>query len=125
MTIDYSAIKATHILLVSLSLLLFCLRGYWALIDQLHLRGYWVKLLPAAIDTLLLASGLVLLLLSGFSPLNQSWLALKLLLLLGYIVLGALALNYGPRSARPWLLIGSISVVILMIFLARLKPSIW
>ena len=125
MTIDYGAIKTTHILLVSLSVLFFCLRGYWALNDQLQQRGCWVKILPAAIDTLLLASGLGLLLLSGFSPLNQFWLALKLLLLLGYIVLGALALNYGPRSARPGLLIASLGLVTLMIFLARLKPSIW
>lgn len=122
---DYSSIKTAHLILVSASLSLFCLRGYWALNNRLERQGRWVKSLPHVVDTFLLVSGISLVFLSGYSPLNQSWLATKLLLLLCYIALGAFTLNYASHRNRPALFTSTLLVASSMIALALFKPLLW
>lgn len=123
--LDYSSLKTAHLILVSTSLSLFCLRGFWALTHRLEKQGRWVKSLPHLIDTLLLVSGVSLIFISGYSPLNQPWLAAKLLLLLCYIILGAFALTYASHRARLTLFLGALIAASSMVALALYKPLLW
>lgn len=87
--IDYVLIKHIHILLAFSSGLGFALRGFVRIVLERSPRGAAWRILPHALDTLLLASGVWLWALTGW-PL-VSWLGLKLILLLAYILLGMAA----------------------------------
>lgn len=83
----------------------------------------WSRL-PHIIDSLLLFSGIGLMLLTRFTPLNSSWLAIKLLLLLAYILVGALGLHYAPRKWRLPCCILALACVTSMALLAIEKPTL-
>lgn len=98
---DYLAIKHLHMSCAALSGALFLLRGYWMLSAPARLRPRWVRTLPHVVDTLLLASALTMVVLSGLYPFVQGWLTAKVLALLLYIALGTIALKRGrTRGAR-------------------------
>ena len=63
------------------------------LLENKQYRHRLFKIVPPIIDTLLLASGVTLMVLLQQYPTNQSWLAVKLTALVVYIVLGVIALN--------------------------------
>jgi uncharacterized membrane protein SirB2 len=63
------------------------------------LEARWVRVAPHLVDTALMATGIGLAIQSKASPVEQPWLAAKLLALVGYIVLGSVALRRG-RTAR-------------------------
>ena len=56
----YFALKLLHLTTVALSLFLFLLRGVWMLRDSPLLAARWVRIVPHAVDTVLLGSALVL-----------------------------------------------------------------
>lgn len=122
----YSELKLFHISCALISLSLFALRAYWMWKDSLGSRPSWIKRLPHFVDTLLLVSGLGLIKLTGFTPFNSSWLALKICLLLAYILSGALALHYGRRQGSRilWLVI-AIGCASGIVSLAYFKPMLW
>lgn len=92
-------LKHLHITCVALSYALFFLRGVWMLRGSLARRGRWVKIVPHAVDSLLLASAVMLAVQLGISPLSAPWLLAKIVALLLYIALGAVALRRG-RTQR-------------------------
>ena len=96
---DYSAIKHLHITFAVLSGSFFFLRGIWMMRQSSVLQRRWVRIAPHVIDTMLLASALVLVLWSGQYPFGQPWLGAKVLALIAYIVLGAIALKRGKNQA--------------------------
>ena len=57
------------------------------------LQGRTARVLPHVVDTVLLASAVVLAWRSGQYPLAQDWLTAKLLALVAYVVLGSYALK--------------------------------
>ena len=60
-----------------------------------------LKISPHVNDTLLLASGITLAVLAGFSPMAQPWLATKIVLLIVYIGLGTIVIKRAmSNSAR-------------------------
>lgn len=95
----YPAIKHLHLTFVAISIALFTLRFAWMAFDSPMLQRRWVKVLPHVNDTLLLVAGLVLTTLVGQYPFVDGWLTAKVLALLAYIVLGALALKRAPTKA--------------------------
>jgi uncharacterized membrane protein SirB2 len=95
---SYLAIKAIHITCVAASGSFFLLRGIWMWRDAALLQRPWVKIAPHLIDTLLLASAVLLAVMSGQYPIAQAWLSAKVLALLLYIVLGAIALKRGKTK---------------------------
>jgi uncharacterized membrane protein SirB2 len=98
---DYLAVKHLHMGCAALSGSLFLLRGVWMLRASPMLQRRWVRVAPHCIDTVLLASALVLVFWSGQYPFAQPWLGAKVVALLLYIVLGAIALKRGrTRKAR-------------------------
>ena len=106
---DYLALKHFHMTMAAVSGSLFLLRGLWMLADSPLLQRAWVRRAPHLIDTLLLASAIALAWWSGRSPLSHPWLAAKLIALMAYIVLGAVALRHGrTRGVRAAALAGAL-----------------
>lgn len=95
----YWFLKSLHISAVAVSGALFLLRANWMLRDSAMLRRRWVRVLPHAVDTVLLSAALGLLAVLHLNPFAQPWLTAKLLALLGYIVFGSVALKRG-RTRR-------------------------
>jgi uncharacterized membrane protein SirB2 len=89
-------IKYLHITLALVSVSGFLLRGILMLLQSRLLQQHWIKRLPHLVDTLLLASGVLLAWhLHQYPFVNSYWLTAKMLALLAYIGFGMLALNYG------------------------------
>lgn len=88
-------IKSLHIALALLSLSGFILRGMWMLRGSALLQRRAARIMPHIVDTLLLLSGLFMLIRYHIYPTQQPWLAAKLSVLLVYIVLGSIALKRG------------------------------
>ena len=107
----YHLIKLIHQSCALASLLLFVLRGIWMLQASPLRDQRWVKILPHAVDTVLLASAVALTLMLQQYPLTHAWLSAKLLALLAYIGLGLVALRYGKtRRVRVAAWIAAMSV---------------
>lgn len=92
---SYLALKHLHLTLVGLSAAGFLLRGIWMWRRSTLLRHRLTRILPHLIDTLLLATGVALLVATSGAFLALPWLHAKLTGLLCYIVLGAVALRRG------------------------------
>ncbi len=82
--------KIIHIVCALASGLLFGLRVWWKLKYPEYLRSRLVRVLPHLIDSLLLGSALVMVLMLHQYPLTHDWLTAKVVALLLYIVLGIL-----------------------------------
>lgn len=96
----YQAIKHFHMLTVTISVLLLCFRFVLMLKDSPLLQRKLLKIAPHVNDTLLLASGVYLIYLTGFIPFTSAapWLTEKLLCVIAYIILGFFALKYGRNK---------------------------
>jgi len=92
-------IKLIHVICVILSFTGFFIRGIWMLKTSPLLQRRWVKTTPHIIDTLLLASAVILAVQMRLSPFEQPWLLAKIIALVLYIWLGMVALRFG-RSKR-------------------------
>ena len=96
---NYILIKHLHMTCVVLSGAGFLLRGFWMLRGSPILQARWVRIVPHGVDTVLLASALAMVSLSGQYPFVQGWLTAKVLGLLAYIGFGTMALKRG-RTLR-------------------------
>jgi len=94
----YPITKHIHMMFAGLSLLGFVIRGYWMISGSKMLNAKPVKILPHIIDTVLLVSAVVLVIVTGYYPLKFDWVTLKILLLVAYIVLGTFALKRGKTK---------------------------
>ncbi|WMS86098.1 SirB2 family protein [Pleionea litopenaei] len=94
----YPITKHIHMMFAGLSLLGFVIRGYWMISGSKMLNAKPVKILPHIIDTVLLISAVVLVIVTGYYPLKFDWVTLKILLLVAYIVLGTFALKRGKTK---------------------------
>lgn len=91
----FITIKYIHISCVLLSYTLFFLRGVWMLRSDPIFQHRWLKVLPHAVDTILLLSAITLAFQLSISPLSASWLMAKIIALLFYIILGTMAIKRG------------------------------
>ena len=107
---DYFFIKNLHIASVALSGGLFLLRGIWMLRESTMLQQRWVKIIPHIVDTLLLTSAIIIVIMSGQYPFAQDWLTAKLLALFAYIGLGTVALRGRSKVVRVWAFIAALAV---------------
>jgi uncharacterized membrane protein SirB2 len=97
----YLTLKHIHLAFVALSLLTFLVRGVWLFMRSSMLGKKWVKVLPHAINTILLVSGITLAVYSSMSPGNQPWLMAKIIGLIVYIGLGVAAFRVpGPVASK-------------------------
>jgi uncharacterized membrane protein SirB2 len=96
---DYLLLRHIHITSVALSGVGFLVRGIWMLLDSPLLKQRWVRVVPHIVDTVLLASATALAVISSQYPLAQNWLTAKVVGLIVYVVLGAMALRRGKTKA--------------------------
>ena len=82
-----------HITCVCLSGSFFFVRGLWMLLENDLLNLKWVNILPHIIDTLLLGSAISLTIQIQQYPFLESWLTVKVVALILYILFGILALG--------------------------------
>ncbi len=96
---SYLAVKHLHMSFAALSGILFFARGMLMLRESTLLQSRWLRIAPHVIDSLLLGSALVMVIWSAQYPFVQPWLTAKLLVLVAYIVAGAVALKRGKTKA--------------------------
>ena len=119
---DYLVLKHAHAGLAYLSVTLFAARAALSYARPALLQGKALRIAPHLIDTLLLAAGVTLAVLAGFSPHNQPWLAAKLVALVAYIALGSIALK--KLHGSPWravVLALALAMPLYMIAVAKTK----
>ncbi|ESE81627.1 invasion regulator SirB2 [Salmonella enterica] len=89
-----------HLICVALSVSLFVARYWWRYCGHVLAAARWTRIVPPVIDTLLLLSGIGLIVKTHILPFTElgSWLTEKLFGVIIYIVLGFIALDY--RQAR-------------------------
>lgn len=95
---DYVGIRQVHITCAASSIALFTLRWLLSLCAIDWRQWKWLRIAPHANDALLLTAAITLVTLSQQYPWREPWLGAKVLLLLGYIGLGKLALR--PDQTR-------------------------
>ena len=124
---DIITIKYLHVSCVLLSYILFFMRGIWMLRAAPILQRRWVKVLPHIVDTLLLLSAVTLAIQFSISPLSTPWLMAKIIALLLYILLGAIAIKRGKtRKIRlaAWLSAQLVFIYIVAVALSH-NPLPW
>lgn len=115
-------VKYFHISCAILSFGGFSLRGYWRLRAPQRLQRRWVKRVPHFVDSALFLSGLTMVLVYHWSPLRQSWLMAKLIALVAYVLLGAVAL----RQGRAWQVTAALALFLYIVSVALTKtPMPW
>ncbi len=113
----YPLLRHAHIGLALLSVALFTLRGLGVLAGARWPMAGAVRAASVLFDTLLLAAGVTLAVLLQVS---QTWLPVKLGLLVLYIVLGSLALKRAPtRAAKAASFVAALLCVGLLVSVAR------
>jgi uncharacterized membrane protein SirB2 len=126
---SYAVLKMIHVSSVIISYALFLLRGIWLMQNSEYLRLRWVKVLPHIVDTVLLASAIVLAMTIQQSPLEHSWLTAKVGGLLIYIGLGMVAMRFGKTKEIKiiaWITAQCVFIYIVLVALTKSPVlSIW
>lgn len=116
----YLQIKAVHVAMVIASGLLFALRGAAVLAGARWAMAAPLRYLSYTIDTTLLTAALMLLTALKLNPFAVPWLAVKLTLLVVYVVLGSLALKRArSRRSRAAFYVAALATFGFMYFVAR------
>jgi uncharacterized membrane protein SirB2 len=92
---NYLHVRMIHETAVALSVTGFFIRGLGRLVGAEPVGGRWLKALPHAIDTVLLASALTLAWMLGITPFSAPWLMAKACGLVVYVGLGFVAMRAG------------------------------
>jgi uncharacterized membrane protein SirB2 len=117
---SYLLLKHLHVTLVILSGAGFALRGFLRLALDRPARHPLTRVAPHVIDTLLLASGVGLWLITGY-PIT-SWLGLKLALVLVYIGLGMAAFRMKTRASALAAFGTALALYLGIVAIALFKP---
>jgi uncharacterized membrane protein SirB2 len=116
----YPQIKLVHIVAVFASGTVFLLRGLGVQLGQQWPLFAPVRYLSYTIDTVLLTAAFMLMTVSRQYPFVQSWLTVKVLLIVLYIVIGVFALRRG-RTPKVRLIsfIAALAIFAFVISIAR------
>ncbi|MDP6435823.1 MAG: SirB2 family protein [Gammaproteobacteria bacterium] len=102
-------VRTVHLITITVTICGFVLRGIWMLKGSPLLKALPVRILPHVNDTILLISAVWTATFVEQYPLVNGWLTAKMLGLLAYIVLGAIALSYGrTRQIRIRAFVGAL-----------------
>lgn len=123
----YPALLHLHRACVAASIALFLARGTGVSLLHLWPMRPLSRYLSVAIDVVLLSTGAGLWTLLNYNPMQQTWLGVKLGLLVIYIVLGSLALKRGrTRMHRFVFFMAALAVVLSMVGIALARhPAGW
>lgn len=121
----YLALKHFHITCVILSGTGFALRGWWSITGSPRLRARLTRILPHIVDSCLLASAIGLAVMAEQYPFVHGWLTAKVLGLLTYIGLGAVALRPArPKGVRVAAFVGALATLAYIVSVALSKNSL-
>ena len=87
-------VKLIHISCAVMTITGFLARSYLKLAAPQYLQQRWLKITPHVIDTVLLASAIVLVIQIQQYPFVSAWVTAKLLMLLVYIGFGLMTLRF-------------------------------
>lgn len=118
----YEIVKYIHVTAIILSISGFVSRAILKFHDSPYQTRYWFKKLPHMVDTVLLASALVMVYLLDVNPLTTYWLAEKIIGLCIYILLGMVALRWGKTvTIRKLAAVAAVLVFAYIIYVAHYK----
>ncbi|WP_298439937.1 SirB2 family protein [uncultured Ferrimonas sp.] len=121
----YEALKHIHFTVIGASVALFVLRFIWVMKGSAMMEQKWVKFVPHIVDTVLILSGVALMMNTGFSPSNSPWLFEKMVALVAYIVLGVFTLKLERgKLFRTFAFLGAMGWLFYMAKLAQTKMPI-
>lgn len=114
----YYALKHSHFIMIALSALLFTIRYVLLVKQSTLLQNKVIKIAPHAVDTLLILTGIGLILYTGFIPYTDAapWMAQKLTCVFAYFALCFFTLKlaknnllrtFGFLGAHGWLVMAS------------------
>jgi uncharacterized membrane protein SirB2 len=120
----YEALKHTHLSMIVLSIILFQWR--FLMHKMRHRRpGKFLRVAPHVIDTVLLATGVVMIVISGAVPWKVSWTLAKLVALLVYILLGMIAMkSRGPIAVLAFVLATLVFAYMVLVAISK-SPTPW
>lgn len=122
---SYLILKHIHVTFAFLTLISFSLRGVWMMQESSLLQRRLTRILPHAIDTVLLASAVAMVVMASLSPVVQVWLGIKILAVLVYIVLGTIALKRGSsKRIRIIAFVAALVIFSYIIFIAYNKTPV-
>ena len=125
MTEYYLPLRMIHIGCAILTIALFVLRGGLMLAGAPLLRSLPLRILPHVVDTVLLASAVLLTIIVHQYPFVQAWLTTKVVLLVVYIVLGSIALKRGrTRPVRVVAFVAALATVLFLVSVARTRDPL-
>jgi uncharacterized membrane protein SirB2 len=116
-----SWLRTLHVVCATLSLALFVLRGTWRLLDSPQLQRRWIRIVPHVIDTVFLGAGIALAVRIEQYPFVHAWLTAKVLGLIGYILLGSLALKGPNRPVRAIAFVAALGLFAYIASVARYR----
>ena len=99
-------LKHTHLTAMLISFLLFFVRGCLMMRESNASKHRAFLIAPHIVNLLLIGTGIGLAVVMHFNPANQPWLAVKLVSLVVYIILGVLTFKHPALKVRKilWLL---------------------
>lgn len=89
----YMILKSIHMLAAYLTIALFALCLVLDMVGKFNWRTTALRWIPHANNTVLLVAAIALLFVTPWMPFVHGWLTAKVILLVGYIVAGAIALK--------------------------------
>lgn len=117
--------KHLHMTLAVISIALFTLRFILTLMQSQQLTKKWLKIAPHVVDTFLLLLGVGLAVKLAINPVEQLWLAEKLLAIVLYIFTGLYALKFARNKVMQVIgYFGAMGWVLLAIRIAMTKDNI-
>ncbi len=96
----YAVLRTIHITSVVVSIGLFAVRLYWVYRAPAQLQLRWVRILPHAVDVVLLASAVSLTMVLHQYPFIHAWLTAKVFALIAYIICGSVALKRARSTSQ-------------------------
>lgn len=123
----YPSLLFVHTALAAITVAGFLLRGYWLFSGSELIRSRPVRIVPHALDTVFLLTGVALVVNLGLTIGPNSWLLAKFAGLLVYIGLGMVVFRFGrKRQVRLLAFVGALAAFAYVVGAALAKsPASW
>ena len=112
----YLALKYLHVTLALATVSGLLLRWVWMLRDSPLLQHRLTRTLPHIVDSLFLLAGVSMAFMLGQYPFVHAWLTVKVLGLVAYILLGAIALRHGRNKVTRAVAMALATVVFVYVY---------
>lgn len=120
----YLALKVIHVVCAVITISGFLLRGYWMMVSSPRLDLKLTRIAPHIVDTLFLLSGIAMLWIVSLNPFTQAWLVAKFAGLVGYVILGTIAIRRGPTlQVRTIAFVGAVALFAYIVGVALTRSA--